>query len=147
MEINYTLKDVDQVAKQLVSNLNTKTVLVYGAMGVGKTTLVKAIVKALGSADDVSSPTFSLVNEYEAGNAKIYHFDLYRIKDVEELYNFGIEDYLFSNHWSIVEWPEKIEDMMSLRFDRVDLELNPDNSRTLKLNYKNEFNLTNHAEL
>src|SRR5690606_11690769 len=116
-------------------------------MGVGKTTLVKAIVKALGSADDVSSPTFSLVNEYEVGNTKIYHFDLYMIKDVEELYNFGIEDYLFSNHWSIVEWPEKIEDMMSLRFDRVDLELNQDNSRTVKVNYKNEFNLTNHAEL
>ncbi|WP_100611559.1 tRNA (adenosine(37)-N6)-threonylcarbamoyltransferase complex ATPase subunit type 1 TsaE [Confluentibacter lentus] len=143
MEIIYNIEDINEVAKQLIDNLTTKTLLVYGDMGVGKTTLVKAIVKLLGSNDEVSSPTFSIVNEYEAKNILIYHFDLYRIKDVEELYNFGIEDYLFSDNWSIIEWPEKIEEIVPTYYDRIDLELNSDNSRTLKLKNKNEFNLIN----
>lgn len=146
MEINYKLNDVDKVAEQLVNNLKTKIILIYGNMGVGKTTLVKAIAKVLGSKDEVSSPTFSLVNEYETDNHLIYHFDLYRVNTIEEVYNFGIEDYLFSDNWSVVEWPEIIENHMPLRFDRIDLVTNPDNSRTLKLNNKNEFNLINHAE-
>ena len=146
MEINYKLNDVDKVAKQLVNNLKTKIILIYGEMGVGKTTLVKAIAKVLGSEDEVSSPTFSLVNEYETDSELIYHFDLYRVNNIEEVYNFGIEDYLFSDNWSVIEWPEMIENNMPLRFDRIDLVINTDNSRTLKLNNKNEFNLTNYAE-
>ncbi|PKQ44151.1 tRNA (adenosine(37)-N6)-threonylcarbamoyltransferase complex ATPase subunit type 1 TsaE [Confluentibacter flavum] len=143
MEIIYNIENINEVAKQLIANVTTKTLLVYGDMGVGKTTLIKAIVKLLGSHDDVSSPTFSIVNEYEANNTLIYHFDLYRIKDVEELYNVGIEDYLFSDNWSIIEWPEKIENIVETPYDRIDLVLNPDNSRTLKLKNKNEFNLIN----
>jgi len=133
LEINYNIENINDVAKRLINNLTSKTLLIYGNMGVGKTTMVKAIAKLLGSYDDVSSPTFSIVNEYEANNIKIYHFDLYRIKEVEELYNLGIEDYLFSDNWSIIEWPEKIENMVPIHFDRIDLELNSDNSRTLKL--------------
>ena len=134
MEITYKLNDIETVAKELINNLATKTILVYGDMGVGKTTLIKAIVKLLGSDEEASSPTFSIVNEYEGSNSKIYHFDLYRIKDIEEAYNFGIEDYLFSDNWSIIEWPEIIESIVPKRFDRVDLLLNADHSRTLKLN-------------
>ena len=136
MEVTYTLDSIEKVAKEVVENMNTKTLLMYGNMGVGKTTLVKAIVKLLGSNDEVSSPTFSIVNEYEGQNRLIYHFDMYRIKDIEEAYNFGIEDYLFSDNWSIIEWPEIIQHVVPIKFDRIDIELNPDNSRTLNLNIK-----------
>lgn len=101
-------------------------------MGVGKTTLIRAIAELLGSADDVSSPTFSIVNEYGTGDDLIYHFDLYRIKDVEELYNLGIEEYIFSNNWLIIEWPEIIEHIVPLPYDKIELKLNTDNTRTLK---------------
>jgi|SRR5690606_41413539 len=102
-------------------------------MGVGKTTLIKSVVALLGSKDKVSSPTFSLVNEYEANNILIYHFDLYRIKDIDDLFNLGIEDYLFSDNWSIIEWPEKIENIVPINHDRIVIKINPDDSRTLIL--------------
>jgi len=75
-------------------------------MGSGKTTLIKKLCAALGVKDDVSSPTFSLVNEYSGNNGPIYHFDLYRIKNEEELYDIGYEDYFFSGYLCLVEWPE-----------------------------------------
>lgn len=139
MEITYNIDNVNHVAIQLLNNLTTKTLLFYGDMGVGKTTLIKAIVKLLGSKNDVSSPTFSIINEYEADNRLIYHFDLYRIKHIEELYNLGIEEYFYSDNWIIIEWPEIIESIVPKYFDRIDISLNSDNSRTLKLN-NNEFN-------
>ncbi len=134
LRIRYSVEEIDAVANEIVKNLNSKTIFLYGNMGAGKTTLIKAISKCLGCKDEVSSPTFSIVNEYEADNQLIYHFDLYRVKDLEEAYNFGIEDYLFSNNWIIVEWPELIEPIAPKRFDRIDIELNNDNSRTLRLN-------------
>lgn len=134
MEITYGLHDLEVVAKQIIKNVNSKTLLFYGDMGVGKTTLIKALVKALGSLDVASSPTFSIVNEYEATNFMIYHFDLYRIQDIDEAYNFGIEDYLYSNNWSIIEWPDVIKDILPEHFNRIDLLLNDDKTRTLKLN-------------
>ncbi|SFZ91677.1 tRNA threonylcarbamoyladenosine biosynthesis protein TsaE [Flaviramulus basaltis] len=134
MKISYGLKEVDQVANQLLANIKTKTLLFYGDMGVGKTTLIKTIVKAIGSLDEVSSPTFSIVNEYILDDKKIYHFDLYRINNIEELYNFGIEDYLDSENWKLIEWPEKIEPILFGDFDKIYLELNIDMNRILKLN-------------
>jgi len=131
LKINYGIEDVDQVAKQLIEASETKTLLFYGEMGVGKTTLIKTIVKALGSTDVVNSPTFSIVNEYELDHSKIYHFDLYRIEDVEELYNFGIEDYLDSDYWKLIEWPEKIESLLDDDFEYVEIKLNPNNTRVL----------------
>jgi tRNA threonylcarbamoyladenosine biosynthesis protein TsaE len=134
LEISYKLDKVDEVAKQLIKNLNSKIVLFYGNMGVGKTTLIKALVKELKSEDEVSSPTFSIVNEYELINDKIFHFDLYRIKDLEEAYNFGIEDYLDSGHWVFIEWPEKIEGILESNAHLVTIELDDKNNRILKLN-------------
>ena len=136
MDISYTINDIDNVAKQLLDNVSAKTLLFYGDMGVGKTTLIKAIVKALGSQDIVTSPTFAIINQYQSQEDPIYHFDFYRINDIEEAYNFGIEDYLYSNYWCIIEWPERIQDILPKYADRIDLVLNPDNSRTLKLNCK-----------
>ena len=133
MEINYKLADIEEVAKQLVNNLKTKTWLFYGNMGVGKTTLIKAIVKQLGCKDEVSSPTFSIINEYELLNDKIFHFDLYRIKDLEEAYNFGIEDYLDSNHYIFIEWPEKIESILTEELDKISIEIVSEENRKLEL--------------
>jgi len=130
------LHDVHKVAIKLIASVKTKTLLFYGQMGVGKTTLIKEIVRVLGSNDEVTSPTFSLVNEYSSENDLIFHFDCYRIKSVEEAYNFGIEEYLYSNNWCIIEWPERIETILTTQTERIYLELNLDNTRTLKLNHK-----------
>jgi tRNA threonylcarbamoyladenosine biosynthesis protein TsaE len=134
LEINYKLVEVEDVAKQLIQNLKTKTWLFYGNMGVGKTTLIKAIVKQLGCDEEVSSPTFSIVNEYELTNDKIFHFDLYRVKNIEEAYDFGIEDYLDSNHWVFIEWPEIIKNEILNKFDTINLDLESKLERKLTLN-------------
>lgn len=134
MEICYGISEVEQVAKKLIENAKTKTLLFYGDMGVGKTTLIKTIVKVLGSTDEVSSPTFSIVNEYKLQDEKIFHFDLYRINDIEEAYNFGIEDYLDAPFWKLIEWPEKTESILYDDFDVITLKLDKNNNRILSLN-------------
>ena len=134
MEICYSINEVGQVAKQLIEHAKTKTLLFYGGMGVGKTTLIKTIVRILGSDDDVSSPTFSIINEYKLKDEKIYHFDLYRINNLEDAYNFGIEDYLDSEYWKLIEWPEKIDSILHDDFDRIEIKLDTVNNRILSLN-------------
>jgi tRNA threonylcarbamoyladenosine biosynthesis protein TsaE len=133
LNANYNLNELQTVVKQLLKNLNSKTILLYGDMGVGKTTLIKELVKVLGSTDEVSSPTYSIINEYELKNDKIFHFDLYRIKNIEEAYNFGIEDYLDSNHWIIIEWPELIEELITDNHNSIVLGLNENNTRNMLL--------------
>ncbi|MDN3667176.1 tRNA (adenosine(37)-N6)-threonylcarbamoyltransferase complex ATPase subunit type 1 TsaE [Algibacter miyuki] len=134
MKVTYQLKDVERIAKQLIENVKSKTLLFRGEMGVGKTTLISAIIKVLGSHDDVSSPTFSIVNEYQLNDKKIYHFDLYRINDLEEAYNFGIEDYLDSDNWIIIEWPEILEPLYSGTENIISIELLSENTRQLVAN-------------
>ena len=134
MEICYGINEVEQVAKQLIEHAKTKTLLFYGGMGVGKTTLIKTIVRILGSDDDVNSPTFSIINEYKLKDEKIYHFDLYRINNLEDAYNFGIEDYLDSEYWKLIEWPEKIDSILHDDFDRIEIKLDTVNNRILSLN-------------
>ena len=134
MEICYGINEVEQVAKQLIEHAKTKTLLFYGGMGVGKTTLIKTIVRILGSDDDVSSPTFSIINEYKLKDEKIYHFDLYRINNLEDAYNFGIDDYLDSEYWKLIEWPEKIDSILHDDFDRIEIKLDTVNNRILSLN-------------
>ena len=101
-------------------------------MGVGKTTLIKALVFELGGGQ-VSSPTFSIVNEYEIKNGLVYHFDFYRINDINEVYDIGIEDYLDSKQWVFIEWPEKISDILPLESDISYIKLNKNGSRTLNI--------------
>ena len=134
MEICYGINEVEQVAKQLIEHAKTKTLLFYGGMGVGKTTLIKTIVRILGSDDDVNSPTFSIINEYKLKDEKIYHFDLYRINNLEDAYNFGIDDYLDSEYWKLIEWPEKIDSILHDDFDRIEIKLDTVNNRILSLN-------------
>jgi tRNA threonylcarbamoyladenosine biosynthesis protein TsaE len=112
---NYTLKEITEVAKDVISNSKNKILLFYGEMGVGKTTLIKEIVKQLGILDTVSSPTFSLVNEYHSNSGeKVYHFDFYRINKEEEAMDMGIEEYFDSDSWCLVEWPNKVENLLPL---------------------------------
>jgi tRNA threonylcarbamoyladenosine biosynthesis protein TsaE len=112
MEISYSLEEIPKVAQKILKVSSSKTLLFYGEMGSGKTTLIKEIVKQLGSNDKVSSPTFSLINEYQLENDKIYHFDLYRIENENEVFDIGIEEYLDDTSWLFIEWPEKIESLI-----------------------------------
>ena len=132
LEITYALNEVDAVAKKLIDSVDSKIILLYGEMGTGKTTLVKSIARVLGSVDVVSSPTFSIVNEYEVKDGVLYHFDLYRINDIEEAYNFGIEEYLFSNNWIIIEWPDVILPILPKPYSEVFLDEKTQELRTIK---------------
>lgn len=146
MELNYKITDIDQVAEELLKQVSSKTILFKGNMGVGKTTLIKALVKALGSDDVVTSPTFSIVNEYKIFDESIYHFDFFRIKNEEEALNFGIEDYLLSDSWIFMEWFEKIPNLLPADSNLVSITLNKNASRTLKLSQNITINKQNAME-
>jgi len=104
------LSDLDSVASEIVSLTGKHRILMFfGEMGVGKTTLILKIIEKLGAQELGSSPTFSIVNEYSTKNGEpIYHFDFYRIESEEEIYDIGYEEYFFSGHYCLVEWPEKM---------------------------------------
>lgn len=122
MEKQYSLNELSQIATAIIKNSTNKCILFYGKMGVGKTTLIKEIVKQLGSEDNVSSPTFSLVNEYEADDESIFHFDFYRIEDEEEALDIGIEEYFDNETWVLIEWPEKINSLLPQDAQKIYLE-------------------------
>ncbi|MCB9202503.1 MAG: tRNA (adenosine(37)-N6)-threonylcarbamoyltransferase complex ATPase subunit type 1 TsaE [Flavobacteriales bacterium] len=107
---NYTLNDLPKIATYLLKETQSKVFFFNGNLGAGKTTLIKEIVKQLGSDDDVSSPTFSVVNEYHTDNDVVYHFDLYRMKSLEEILDFGFEEYIFSGHYCFIEWTQLVEE-------------------------------------
>ena len=107
-----SLDELDKVAQAVIDSLDGRTVVAFDApMGAGKTTLIGRIVRLLGAEDDVTSPTFAIVNQYE-GVRTIYHFDMYRIERIEEALDFGSEEYLSSGELCLVEWPEKIEPLI-----------------------------------
>ncbi len=109
----YTLTNLDEAARYVIENAGAQHLwCFFGEMGAGKTTLIKAICHELGVKDDVSSPTFSLVNEYKQGGKSIYHFDFYRIKDLAEVYDIGYEDYFATGNICLIEWPEKIAEIL-----------------------------------
>ena len=130
------LNDLDAIAKELLEFIGDHRVLCfYGDLGAGKTTFIKAICRQLGVTDEVQSPTFSIVNEYETKDGEpIYHFDFYRLKTEEEAYDLGYEQYLYSNYFCFIEWPEKVEDLLNLK--KVDLYINfTDSKRQIKCEY------------
>jgi tRNA threonylcarbamoyladenosine biosynthesis protein TsaE len=107
-------KHLQDAADKFLKHFGEKRIFAfYGSMGAGKTTIIKAICKAMGAIDIVSSPTFTLVNEYKTINGEtIYHIDFYRIRKQEEVFDFGIEEYLSGDDWCFMEWPEMIEDIL-----------------------------------
>jgi tRNA threonylcarbamoyladenosine biosynthesis protein TsaE len=119
MKLEWVVKSPDElqaVAADLINkSKGQRFFCLHGEMGSGKTTFIKAICKELGVVDEVSSPTFSIVNEYLRGNGDpVYHFDFYRLKKVEEAYDIGYENYFFSDYYCFVEWPEKVESLLNL---------------------------------
>ena len=122
------------MARAVIRSLGRRTVVAFrGGMGAGKTTLIREIVAALGSADTVTSPTFAIVNQYKAGKERIHHFDFYRIDDQREAYDFGYEEYFYSGDLCLVEWPEKIEQLLPENTMNVRITADSDTARTFEI--------------
>lgn len=110
-----SLEDIDEAARTFAANMGSSKVFAfYGSMGAGKTTFIKALCRQMGVDDVITSPTFSIVNEYHSagGSGVIYHFDFYRIKRLDEVYDMGYEEYFYSGSPCFIEWPELIEDLL-----------------------------------
>jgi tRNA threonylcarbamoyladenosine biosynthesis protein TsaE len=134
MNTNYSIENLSSVAREILSTVKNKTLLFYGEMGVGKTTLIKQICKELEVQDVISSPTFSLVNEYQTkNNEKVFHFDFYRITNEEEALDIGIEEYFYNNDWCLIEWPGNIENLLPLDAVQIHLTVLEDNERNIQL--------------
>lgn len=133
IEIN-SLEDLKQAATALLDfAADEKIFLFEGDMGAGKTTFIKVICETLGVEDVVSSPTFSIVNEYLAKSQKIYHFDFYRIKDLQEAYDIGYEEYFYSGDLCLVEWPEKISPLLPPNYLKIEMKVTGPEQRTISL--------------
>jgi tRNA threonylcarbamoyladenosine biosynthesis protein TsaE len=129
-----SLSDLPGAAKQVLSATTQRVWLFFGEMGAGKTTFIKAICHELGVLDSMSSPTFAIVNEYErAVGEKVFHFDFFRIKNENEAFDIGIEEYFYSGNYCFIEWPEKIPGLIPA--NRVEVRMTPesDTLRTIEL--------------
>jgi len=124
-----------EAAKELLVLTRDKKIFAfYGSMGAGKTTIIKAICEVLGAEDLVSSPTFTLVNEYRrSGGGSIYHIDFYRIKKQEEVFDFGIEEYLSGDSYCFMEWPELVEEILPAETVNVRITVDENEQRTLTI--------------
>ncbi len=135
MNLTFSLEEIHEAARSFVREMDGHTLFaLYGKMGAGKTTFIKAVCRELGVADEVNSPTFSLVNEYRSDTTGelIYHFDFYRINKPEEAYDFGYEDYFYSGALCFIEWPELIEELLPEDTVKVTIEETPEGTRRLR---------------
>ena len=130
-----TLQDIEQAAHRFVTAMGSNTVFaLYGNMGVGKTTFIKAVCKELGVQDSVTSPTFAIVNEYRSQDAiLIYHFDFYRVRKIEEAYDMGYEDYFYGDALCFIEWPELVEELLPVDTVKVMFSEEKDGARCLSV--------------
>ena len=126
------LEHIREAARQFISHIGDRRVFAfYGSMGAGKTTFIKAVCEELGVTDVVTSPTFAIVNEYETSHRPIFHFDFYRIKKLEEVYDMGYEDYFYSDALCFIEWPELIDEVLPDDAVKVTIKENADGTRTV----------------
>ena len=122
-----SLDELSSTAQEIIQALDSRVVLFTGEMGAGKTTMIGEICRQMGVDNEVSSPTFSLVNEYLGSDgAPVFHFDMYRIEDENEALDMGIEEYFTSGNWCFVEWPERIENLLPADFVQVDVKIGAD---------------------
>lgn len=134
MNVIFSLDQIEEVAQKIIAENSNKVILFHGEMGVGKTTLIKQLCKTLGVKDATSSPTFSLVNEYQTTNNQIvYHFDFYRLNHEVEALDMGADDYLYSGNWCFIEWAEKIPNLIPEVHSVITITLLPDGKRSLEL--------------
>ena len=121
-KVEYSLNKIDEISQLIIDKIKTiRIILLRGELGSGKTTLVKSVLKKMGVNDCVTSPTFSIVNEYDFSENIIYHFDLYRIEKIEELDIIGFEDYIYSQNICFIEWPEIVLNKIDLQY--LDIEI------------------------
>ena len=135
MEIRISnLELIREAAREFIQHIGEHRVFAfYGEMGAGKTTFIKAICEELGVEDVITSPTFAIVNEYSLADGDcIYHFDFYRIKKLEEVYDMGYEDYFYGNGLCFIEWPEMMEELLPEGAVKVQIKENPDGTRTVE---------------
>ncbi|RKS14188.1 tRNA (adenosine(37)-N6)-threonylcarbamoyltransferase complex ATPase subunit type 1 TsaE [Flavobacterium sp. 120] len=134
MNIIFSIDQLEEVAQKIIAENPKKVILFHGEMGVGKTTLIKQLCKTLGVTGATSSPTFSLVNEYETDdNQLVYHFDFYRLNHETEALDMGVDDYLYSGNWCFIEWAEKIPNLIPETHSVITISLLPDGKRSLTL--------------
>ena len=137
MNLNYSLKEIKLASEFIISNSKTNCFLFFGPVGIGKTTLIKELCSNLGVRDLVSSPTFSIINQYKTNNDFIYHMDLFRLEKVDEITDAGIIEYLDQEKTLIVEWPEILTENFIFNFTKINIEIIGEENR--KLHLKNEF--------
>jgi tRNA threonylcarbamoyladenosine biosynthesis protein TsaE len=131
IEVNQ-LSELDHAAKVLLESFpDDRVFLFYGNMGAGKTTFIKALCEVLQVQDNTSSPTFSIVNEYNSEQGTLFHFDFYRLKEEEEAYDFGYEDYFYSGNYCFVEWPNKIPNLLPEDAKTIEIEITSPTSRKI----------------
>lgn len=134
MKIEFNLDEINEAAKKVLDHNPEKIILFNGEMGAGKTTFIKSLCQNLGVENPTSSPTFSLVNEYQTtSNQLIYHFDVYRLKHQNEALDMGIDEYLYSGNWCFIEWAEKIPDLIPENHSIITISVLNDGKRLLEL--------------
>ena len=142
MELNFEINnenELDFISKEIIENFKSKVFLFYGEMGVGKTAFIKSICKHLNVLDVVSSPTFSIVNQYVNDQDEfIYHFDFYRTNNKNEIFDIGYEEYLFSDSFCFIEWPERLDNLLPNKYLDIKMKLR-DGNRVIKIKEINKL--------
>jgi tRNA threonylcarbamoyladenosine biosynthesis protein TsaE len=138
MQINWLCRSEDelpQIASEVLNKSNGRKFAFKGDLGSGKTTLIRQICKVLQVRENVTSPTFTILNEYNGEGFKVYHFDFYRINKIEEIYDLGYEEYLYSNEYVFIEWPEKLDYLLPDDFLKLNIKTKDNREREIQLFY------------